>query len=118
QASPPARSRLLTQYAARPHGAGVALRGGWYLYSTPPGRIEGSHPGLTADNFMETLTAGDFMEIRARRPEVRGGILIITVLLLFFLGGLAGTLLAVQFHRGRLKAQYSNKIGALYNAEG
>src|SRR6185503_6963912 len=48
----------------------------------------------------------------------RGGILIATLLLMLFLGSLAGTLLMVQLHRDRLKNEYSNKISALYNAEG
>ncbi|MBI4582583.1 MAG: hypothetical protein HY717_00925 [Planctomycetes bacterium] len=48
----------------------------------------------------------------------RGAALILSVLLLVFVGGLAGTLLIVQFHRNRLKSDYIGRIGAFYGAEG
>src|SRR6266540_3791719 len=58
------------------------------------------------------------MRIGLHRSGDRGGILIPTLLMVLLLGGLSASLLTVQFHRDRLKAELANKINALYNAEG
>ncbi len=47
-----------------------------------------------------------------------GGALILTVILLLFMGVMAGSLFTVQLQRDRLKEDYANKIEAYYGSEG
>jgi len=48
----------------------------------------------------------------------RGSVLLLSLVLMLFVGALAGSLVVVQLKRSRLKLDFTNKIEAYYGAEG
>ena len=47
----------------------------------------------------------------------RGGVLIMTIVLVLLVGAMAGSMVAIHLHRDRLKGDYASKIETYYGAD-